>query len=382
MKVMLMKTKLLLTILLLAVSLSGCAVFQGQYHRVTPHKMQSDQREPEAYSARSYGELRIILGNLVASGAETGIIYSDGLDYDALERDMDKAVKTTCSADPIGAFAVDTISYEVGSNSGKTAAAITIQYRRNPEEIQKLSRVEDIDEANKHILESLEDCDAKLAMYIQAYRKTDFTQIVRDLSLANPQTVMEIPQVQESVYGEGQSRVVELTFTYENGRDDMRRMQSQVRPIFDAAALYVSGEGSDNQKFAQLYVFLMERFDYSYETSITPAYSLLRHGVGDSRAFATVYSAMCRKAGLDCRIVTGTRMGEPWVWNIVCDADCYYHVDLLRCSEKGMFQEKTDQEMTGYVWDYSAYPVCSGTSAATETAPGETEKENFEESEK
>ena len=72
-----MKTKLLLTVVILAVLLSGCGIFQGQYHRVTPHKMQSDQREPEAYSARNYEELRIILGNLVASGTENGIIYWD-----------------------------------------------------------------------------------------------------------------------------------------------------------------------------------------------------------------------------------------------------------------------------------------------------------------
>ena len=376
-----MKTKLLLTVVILAVLLSGCGIFQGQYHRVTPHKMQSDQREPEAYSARNYEELRIILGNLVASGTENGIIYSDGLDYDVLERDLERAVKTTCAADPIGAFAVDTIDYEVGSNNGKTAAAITIQYRRSPEEIQKLSRVEDMDEAKERILESLDNCDSRLAMYIQSYIRMDFTQIVRDLSLSNPQTVMEIPQIQENVYGEGQSRVVELTFAYENGRDDLRRMQSQVRPIFDAAVLYVSGEGSDHQKFSQLYAFLMERFDYSYETSITPAYSLLRHGVGDSRAFATVYSAMCRKAGLDCRIVTGTRMGEPWVWNIVCDSGAYFHVDLLRCSERGMFQEQTDGNMHGYVWDYSAYPECSGVSIPPETLPGETEKEISDETE-
>ena len=44
----------------------------------------------------------------------------------------------------------------------------------------------------------------------------------------------------------------------------------------------------------------MERYDYRIETSITPAYSLLRHGVGDSRAFAVVYAAMCQQAGLEC----------------------------------------------------------------------------------
>ena len=102
--------------------------------------------------------------------------------------------------------------------------------------------------------------------------------------------------------------------------------------------------------------FLTERFDYKMDTSITPSYSLLYHGVGDSRAFAEVYAAMCRQAGLECMIVTGTRDGAPWTWNMVRDGGEYYHVDLLRNS--GNFREYTDMEMTGYVWDYSAYPSC------------------------
>ena len=131
-----------------------------------------------------------------------------------------------------------------------------------------------------------------------------------------------------------------------------------MKPVFEAAELYVSGDGAERQKYSQLYGFLMERFDYTVETSITPAYSLLHHGVGDSRAFATVYAAMCRRAGMECLMVTGTRSGEPWVWNIIQVGGIYRHVDLLQCSVQGRFQEKTDAEMSGYVWDYSAYPEC------------------------
>ena len=151
---------------------------------------------------------------------------------------------------------------------------------------------------------------------------------------------------------------MELTFAYENSTDSQRQMRSQVKTVFDSASLYVSGEGADNQKYAQLYSFLMDRFRYKLETSITPAYSLLRHGVGDSRAFATVYAAMCRNAGLECMTVTGTRNAEPWTWNMICEDGVYYHVDLTQCKENGGFREKADADMNGYVWDYSAFPAC------------------------
>ena len=138
--------------------------------------------------------------------------------------------------------------------------------------------------------------------------------------------------------------------------------------MFAAAKLYVSGDGEAREKFSQLYAFLMERFeDYTLETSLTPAYSLLIHGVGDAKAFATVYSAMCRQAGLECITVGGTRNAEAWYWNIVRDGDVYYHVDLLQCSSNNAYEEQTDKEMGGYVWDFSAYPVC-GVPIQPETA--------------
>ena len=171
---------------------------------------------------------------------------------------------------------------------------------------------------------------------------------------------MEIPQLSEGIYGTGEGRVVELNFTYQNSRESLRQMRNQVEAIFDAAEVYVSGDGADYLKLTQLYGFLMERFDYQVETSITPAYSLLRHGVGDSKAFAVVYAAMCHQAGLECYVVTGTRNGEPWYWNIVCSDGDSFHVDLLRCREFGGFRRFSDRDMNGYVWDYSAYPECGG----------------------
>ena len=183
------------------------------------------------------------------------------------------------------------------------------------------------------------------------------------------------------VFGNGKSRVVEISFSYQNSRESLKQMQSQVQPIFDAASLYVSSATQDRQKFSQLYGFLMERFDYELETSITPAYSLLCHGVGDSRAFALAYAAMCRNAGLDCRVVTGTRNGEPWTWNMVLDGNSYYHVDLIRANAQGSFSEMTDSEMTGYVWDYSAYPECarSHASAADQSVAGQEQNQDFAE---
>lgn len=371
-----MKRKIMLLLLAVCLLLSGCSLFDGSYLNVTPHQEQTDISQTEVVSADNYQQLRSVVEEMVASGRGDGVINVADFDQEVVEKHMNAVAYHVREVYPIGAYAVEDIQYEVGTNSGRPAIAVTISYRHSRVEIQKIRKVQSMEKLASVIGEALEDCDASVVLQVENYEETDFSQIVEDYAEEHPDTVMETPQVAEGIYGTGNTRVVELTFTYQTSRDSLRSMQSQVQTVFDSAALYVSGEGSDNQKLSQLYGFLMERFEYSNETSITPAYSLLRHGVGDSRAFAVVYAAMCRQAGLECRIVTGTKMGEPWTWNIVLDNERYFHVDLLRSSAFGGFREYLDSEMSGYVWDYSAYPECAAPYAAftpPATEPEETE---------
>ena len=192
---------------------------------------------------------------------------------------------------------------------------------------------------------------------MQDYREQDFTQVVTDFALQYPEQVMETPHVTENVYPDhGSARVVELKFHYQNSREVIREMQEKVEPIFTAAALHASGGYDDRAKYTRLYALLMESFEsYTLETSITPAYSLLVHGVGDSAAFASVYAAMCRQAGLDCQVISGTKNGDAWCWNLIRVDGELRHVDLLEASAQGGFICHENRQMEGYVWDYSAY---------------------------
>jgi len=372
-----MKQRIILMILAVTLFLGGCSWVNQSYVSVEPHKEQRQTMQNDAIIASNYLELLNALEEMIASGTEVAAIKVPEYPEDAIEYGMNRAVRHSMQNDPIGAYAVADILYELGNSGGVPAVSVNISYHHNRSEIQRIRKAAGTQAAEALVAEALQGYEPSIVIRIEEYELRDFTQFVQDYAEENPQTVMEIPQVSQSDYGTGRDRVLELIFTYQTSRDALRRMQSQVQPVFDAASLYVSGEGKDYQKFSQLYGFLMERFDYKFETSITPSYSLLRHGVGDSRAFATVYAAMCRSAGLECMSVTGTRSGEPWTWNIVMDDGCYYHVDLLHSNVNEQFREFTDEEMTTYVWDYSAYPVCTetqGEQPADSTEIPETEK--------
>ncbi len=353
-----MKRSLFLLPLFLSLLLTGCSWMEGQQLSVTPHRQQRQTIQSDVVTASDYLELLKALEDVVSAGREVAAIHMAEYPQEAIEHGIRRAVQHTLENDPIGSYAVEDILYEIGTSSGVPALSVTVVYRHNRSEIQRIRKAGDMARAESIVADALEDFEPSLVLLVDNYETRDFTQFVRDYAETHPAVVMEIPQVTQGIYGTGKDRVVELIFTYQTSRDSLPRMRAQIQPVFDAASLYVSGDSADRLKFSQLYAFLMERFDYKIETSLTPAYSLLRHGVGDSRAFATVYAAMCHSAGLECLVVTGTHAGEPRTWNIVLDDGQYFHVDLLRSNDAGSYREFTDGEMAGYVWDYSAYPAC------------------------
>lgn len=370
-----MEKKGICFILVLCLCLSGCSWMGGSYVSVEPHLEHNVQTVTDGITAANYVQLVTVLEDIIQSGTESATIHVPQYNQALVAGNMEKAVRYVMNAYPIGAYAVESIKYEIGTKGGRPAIAVQIGYLHSRVELRSIRYVNGMEEAEAVIEEALRNCGPGVVMMVENFKDTDFAQMVTDYAETYPQSVMEIPQVTAGIYPEtGLNRVVELTFTYQTSRETLRQMQSQVAPVFDAAALYVSGEGADAQKYAQLYAFLIERFDYEITTSITPTYSLLRHGVGDNRAFALVYAAMCRVAGLECMTVTGTRDGEPWCWNIVLDNDRYFHVDLLRCNDLGGFREFTDAEMNGYVWDYSAYPACNPMTTVVEQPPEGTEE--------
>ena len=362
-----MKRKRLIPILALCLLLTGCGWLDGSYASVKAHQEQPQENRLETMTASNYLDLMEALEQLIAEGADSGIINIADFPTNAVKNGMEFAISHATGAYAIGAYAVSSIDYELGTNNGIPALAVSVTYRHSAAQIRAIQRLSSITEARAAIAVALESYEPEVVLLVEEYYDSDFTQIVRTYAETHPDTVMEIPQVTATIHGTSSEKVVELSFSFQNSRNDLRKMQAQAQKVFDSAVLYVSGDGEEHQKFTQLYAFLMERFPYTVETSITPAYSLLRHGVGDSRAFATVFAAMCREAGLEAITVTGTCSGEPRTWNIISDTGHYYHLDLLKCYEEGGFREMTDGEMAGYVWDYSACPPCPDLPAAEYT---------------
>ena len=362
-----MNIRIVAWILVLALLLSGCSLLDGEYLSVTPHHAQHTGIQSGSLSAANYHELRQILADLVSAGTENAVIHVAEYPQDKVESGMDAAVHYLRVLLPLGAYALDDLKYEIGTVGGKPAVSVTISYLHGRSELRKIKSAVDMQETKALMADVLNQCGEGVVILVEEFADTDFVQLVQDYAEDHPEQIMELPQVAVGVYPDsGVSRVVEIKFTYQTSRESLRQMQTQVSRVFASAALYVSSDSDELKKFEQFYTFLMERFDYKMETSITPAYSLLCHGVGDSKAFATAYAAMCREAGLDCRVVSGTHAGEARFWNLIRVGEEYRHVDLPESKAAGQLQMLTDHEMQGYVWDYSAYPAAGTGAVAVE----------------
>lgn len=358
-----MKRMLALTLVLgLCLSLCGCNLWMdGNYYSMHPHQDDHGQPLNESVTVSSYVELKEALDEMIENGQQSSVIYMPGFQSSQLNGYMQRLSAALKYENAVAAYAVDQIQYDIGTNSGKPAIAVDISYIHNRTEILRIRKVSDMDSAAMIVEDAIDNCESGIVVRTLAYEEIDFSSVVQTYAEEHPEACMETPQVTVVTYPQnGQDRIIELTFTYQTNRDALRQMQNYVEPVFEAAVLNVSGEETQSAKFALMYAFLMERSEYQLETSITPAYSLLRHGVGDSKAFATVYAAMCRRAGLDCRIVAGTKEGNPWFWNVICEDGIYYHIDLLNPVNEGKFFKLMPEDMQSYVWDYSSYPI-SGT---------------------
>ena len=346
----------LVMVLAVMLGLVGCSgLFSETYVSQSPHRGNEDSDSPTQRVASSYPEIYSALAAQIDYAEDSGIIILENLDEQVGRSYLEAAVKNVVTQEPIGAYAVEKIEFDIGTNAGRTAAAVTVTYTRSRTDLLSIKTAKTMDEAQQLIGQALQRAENTVAVRVEQYEQRDYAAMVRSYADAHPDSVMEIPQVMAASYPHsGQNRLISLTFTYQNAQKDLQEMQEVVQPVFQAAELYVQGDFSAKQKFEKLHSFLMERSQYTIRSSSTPAYSLLQEGVGDCRAFASVYAAMCRQAGLECRVINGTKDGVQWSWNRVVFNNRVYYIDLIEAKQIGRLQFRTASQMSGYVWDRGA----------------------------
>ena len=145
-----------LPLLALSLLLTGCGWMDGRYSSVTPHLEQRQNTHSEVAVASDYLDLMKALKEMIQSGSESGVINVADYPADAVESGMAVAVQYATEVYPVGAYAVESIDYEVGANGGLPAVAVSISYRHGAMEIRTIREVSGSGEAADEIVKALE----------------------------------------------------------------------------------------------------------------------------------------------------------------------------------------------------------------------------------
>ena len=183
--------KRLITILLLcALMLSGCSWMDGYHVSVTPHLQHSGGGEQQVVTAANYLQLRRALEDMVSAGITSSVISVANFEQDQLQNSVDTALRHIKNTYPVGAYTVEQISCEIGTSGGVAAVAVEVSYRHGREDLQKIRRVKNMEEARELIGNALMNYDASLVLLIDSYEAVDIHQLVDDFALENPSMVM------------------------------------------------------------------------------------------------------------------------------------------------------------------------------------------------
>ena len=368
--------KRLLPILMLLLLLTGCGIHRDRDHlSIRPHVEQPTQATTELPDelpvVSSRLELRGAILSLIENWKESGLILIRDYDGD-VEQHLSEAIEFTTRQNPTGAYAVDFATGELLQQDGEQYIQMSIVFRRSAAEIDSIVRVNDNKAAYLKIIEALESFSNSLTLKIQNYKNEDFSTYILDYCLANPRTILAIPEFSATVYPEkGTSRILELHFAYPESKEAMRTKLQSVRTIFDSAARYMAMGSNELGCARQLYRYLINRhglssieeqspYTIAEQMPSMPCYSLLFEDLAHHLSLSVFFQEQCEAAGLRSYIVKGQKGDQPYYWNILQIGEETFHVDLLRCIVEGEKELRLFYAEAllakGYDWDRAAYP--------------------------
>lgn len=347
---------LLMTVLMCL--LSGCKFWMdGEYFFEEPYDPEDSGTVKNAIVVSSYTQMRNAMVNLVETGAVSGIFDVSNFNGGSVRFFLDASIRYVKSSNPMGAYAVDSITYEMGTSTGEQAIALDIRYRFDRAHIMKILRSYTMEEAKQSIVDALRTFSSGAVVRISRYEEMDFQNWIASYALEYPDVIVEIPEVRTYLYPQkGSDRIISFEFDYTYTTEELRKMQEDINRTLNIFLHDMDRMTTDRERYAVLFNYLTGDGVFALDETNTPAYSVLVNKTGDSGAFASIYAVLCKKYGLECLTISGTCNDQPRTWNLIKIGERYYHFDLLQAYQNGGFTTISGDDLDEYIWDYGAYP--------------------------
>ena len=363
--------KRLVLCLVLILSLCGCGFLrQTTYVVVEPHDEDYEvSLDSNVITVSSYLSLKNAILNMVEDSVKEGVIRAESYQGN-LTVDLDQAVTEVTQMSPLGAFAVEHMTYDYSKIVGYYEIHINTTFRRSLEEIQSVVYVNDLSALRVKLREAMSTYEPILRVRVGDFEPFDLKDEITSIYLEHPEFALENPEAAMESYPEtGTQRILEIRFTYRNRPEELMACQEELAGQVEQLSLIYGSANTDMTNAKRFFnrlgrdTMVVPDVDKDSESMLTnSAYGVLIDNCGTSFGFAQAYALLMRSCGMECKVISGAKDGVEHYWCLVrIDGQAYY-VDPSAAvgMQNADFFLMGNEEMAQYgylVWNASELPV-------------------------
>lgn len=344
--------------------LTGCSsMLSRSYSTVTTHSatptVESDQL---TIRVERYQDLVDALLYFVNQGRETGTIRLYNYPYD-VEKDLASACMEVALDEPMGAYALENIRYDVTPIVSCYEAVVEMSYCRTPEQISAVIPATGATAIRGELGLALAAFQKESVLRISYFDVEDGEAYLRGLLweayLSQPETALGFPQAAIRFYPEnGRHRIAEILLEYAQDDQELLRQKTQLEQLAGQLSAALADTSGD-ERLLSIRKAILDTASYAPDGGQTAYHALAEHKA-DSLGLSLTMALLCQKLDLPCQLVEGFRDGKLHYWTIVSTQDGYRHLDLSQSLSNGETPFRSDRYMAehGYTWDSASMPLC------------------------
>ncbi len=366
-----MRARKLVTLVLavcFVLSAAGCgSLFSSEYYYSEPFYEENIPESEADAEIRDQKALKEAILALVEEGKTEGQ-FRFGNYSGSLQDDLAAVCHEIKTSTPIGAYAVEDISYDTSRIISYYTAALRIDYKRSAAEIAAVEDISGLAELRRHILAVMGSHSPLTVIEIYStYASEEYIgSVIRDSYYSDPLLATELPSFTVEAFPDsGPERIYRIEFKYSKSDIRLSEMLKELENRVLELAQKVSGADELNRALSAARLISESCDGENVAENKHTAYGCLIEGDVSPMAMAMAYKALCNELGITCHVVSGARKDSQelnYGWNIVEIDGNYYHMDLSRMEESyALALLLSDDDMWGrYDWDSAKYPACSG----------------------
>lgn len=359
-----MKWRLCAAVAALSLLLSGCSsLLARSYTSVTPHSAHAPCRGGLLHpSGGELPELVNALIYLISLGEEEGTVRMYNYDQD-VEQSLSNACLEVVQEDPLGAYSVDFIRYDVTPIVSYYEAAVEITYRRTREQVSAIVAATGATAIRSQLKDLLSSFGTEAALRISYFEgdETYIQTLFREAYYASPDTALDLPEAQVYIYPQGEEsgrqRIVEVLLTYHLEQKELQRRRTALARRANEIVVSIWGTEGD-EAIQTVSAAVLDAGHYDPEGGAS-AYDALVAGAADSEGLALAALLLAQRLELTGMVVPAPWTGHPTSGTSSAPESGYRHLDLTRGADS---RGSTPSSLTGrwppwgHQWDTQAVP--------------------------